>query len=116
MSTVIHNKKDIVTINNVDIDKLKTFAKNDPDKRARICLHKDKDALVHEMIIVFYKDSIIKPHRHFNKSESYHIIEGELKIVFFDDKGTETDSIILSSKRQRYPHLCRISSNFLISC
>ena len=84
MSTVIHNKKNISSFNNVDLDELKLLAKNDPDKRARICLHKDDSELVHEMIIVIYEGSEIIPHRHIDKSESYHIIEGELKIVFFD--------------------------------
>ena len=110
MSTVIHNKKDIVSINKIDIDELKILAKNDPDKRARICLHKDDEEPVQEMIIALYKDCYIIPHRHINKSESYHIIEGELKIIFFDDNGTKIDSVILSSRRHQYPHLCRISN------
>ena len=111
MSTVIHNKKNISSFNNVDLDELKLLAKNEPDKRARICLHKDDSELVHEMIIVIYEGSEIIPHRHIDKSESYHIIEGELKIVFFNDKGIENDSVILSSKRHQYPFLCRISNN-----
>src|SRR5262249_54417647 len=56
-------------------------------RRARLCLHHSADERVHEMIIVFHRDTIIRPHRHRDKTESYHVILGELDIIFFDDGG-----------------------------
>ena len=42
------------------------------------------------MIIVFHRGAVIRPHRHRGKTESYHIIFGELDIVRFDDEGLPT--------------------------
>lgn len=36
------------------------------------------------MLIVMAKGSYIRPHKHKNKSESFHIIEGLLDVIVFD--------------------------------
>ncbi len=56
-------------------------------KRIRLCTHKDVDDTLHEMIIVLMKDTYIRPHKHLNKSESFHIIEGYADVIIFDDAG-----------------------------
>lgn len=68
-------------------DELKRAAAASPLKRARKCLHPDDDALLHEMLIVFHRDTIVHPHRHSVSSESHHLIFGEVDIVLFDDAG-----------------------------
>lgn len=45
------------------------------------------------MIIAMHKSSYVRPHKHIDKSESFHIIEGELDVVFFHDSG-EIESIL----------------------
>ena len=70
------------------IFELKKIALSHPLKRSRLCLHKDRNDPVQEMIIVAHKDSYIEPHRHpLNKPESYHIIEGVLEVKIFSDQG-----------------------------
>jgi len=69
------------------IGRLKEEAQKAPFRRARLCLHHDHTDPVHEMFIVFCRDSIVPIHKHLNKSESFHVIEGELDIVIFDDDG-----------------------------
>lgn len=77
----------IVSISGKEIDFLKTEAGRSIRKRARICAHRsDKDPL-HEMVIVIMSGSYIHPHRHLEKSESFHIIEGEVDIVVFREDG-----------------------------
>ena len=39
------------------------------------------------MTIILGKESYIRPHKHEGKTESFHIIEGKLSVVFFDEKG-----------------------------
>ena len=85
MSTVIRNNQDTIYIDKKKLEELKILAQNDPNKRARICLHKNDEEMVQEMIIAFCKDSYIRPHRHIDKSESYHIIEGRIEIIFYND-------------------------------
>ena len=111
MSTVIRNTQDTIYIDKKKLEELKILAQNDPNKRARICLHKDDGEMIQEMIIAFCKDSYIRPHRHIDKSESYHIIEGRIEIIFFNDNGIEIDKVVLSDKIDEHPFLFRISNS-----
>jgi len=90
---------------------LKKKATESKLKRARICLHKSLDEKVQEMIIVFCKESYIRPHKHVNKSESFHLIEGELQVVFFDNEGKIINKINLSSYSKEKYFIYRLSSD-----
>jgi len=89
------------------IDLLKRAADASPMKRARICLHKSSEETVHEMLIVLSQGGYIRPHRHLNKAESFHLIEGEASILIFDDDGNVTHQTALS-KKLGAPFLYRI--------
>ena len=108
MSTVIRNNQDTIYIDRKKLDELKILAQKDPNKRARICLHKNDEEMVQEMIIAFCKDSYIRPHRHIDKSESYHIIEGRIEIIFYNDNGIEIDKVVLSDRMDEHPFLFRV--------
>ena len=60
------------------------------NKRARICLHKNEKDRLHEMIIILSKETYIRPHKHLNKAESLHVIEGTADVIFFNNKGKVT--------------------------
>ena len=77
------------------IAKLKADAACEPLRRARLCLHPDPSHHLHEMVIAFTQESYVRPHRHRNKCESMHVIEGELDVVFFDDYGKETNRVCM---------------------
>ena len=111
MSTVIRNNQDTIYIDRKKLEELKILAQKDPNKRARICLHKDDGEMIQEMIIAFCKDSYIRPHRHIDKSESYHIIEGRIEIIFYNDNGIEIDKVVLGDKIDEHPFLFRISNS-----
>ena len=87
----------IVQIGTEEIAFLKKQAQSNRRKRARICAHKNNDDLLHEMIIAISASSYIHPHRHVGKSESFHIIEGDVDVVIFDDGGAVVDVIELGS-------------------
>ena len=84
---IFHDQEDIVLVDREKIEFLKRKAINNRRKRARLCAHKDTDDPVHEMIIVHARGNYIPPHKHINKSESFHLIEGSVDLVFFDDEG-----------------------------
>ena len=71
--------------------------------RVRSCAHRSAKDPLHEMIIAFRRDSYIQPHRHFDKSEAFHVIEGQVDIVLFDRRGRIRDVIPLGpcSKARR---------------
>jgi cupin fold WbuC family metalloprotein len=66
---------------------LKSAALKSKRKRARICAHLTNEDLLHEMIIVIGSQSYIQPHKHEQKSESFHIVEGIVDVVIFEDDG-----------------------------
>jgi len=84
---IFQSDQPIVKLSKNEITFLKSEAINSGKKRARICAHHSNDDLLHEMIIAICSDSYIHPHRHLKKSESFHIIEGEVDIVIFSDSG-----------------------------
>jgi len=87
MKEVFHNRDDVALVDETWITLLKARALQTPLRRSRLCLHRAADDVVQEMIIVMCKDVLVRPHRHKAKTESFHMIEGILDIVLFDDKG-----------------------------
>lgn len=70
-----------------DLAALKAAAAASPLRRARICAHPNPEDALHEMVIVMAGDAYIRPHRHRNRSETFHIIDGRLTLLLFDDRG-----------------------------
>ena len=77
----------IVRISRADIQALKDQALRNPRQRIRICAHKDTLDRLHEMLIVHTRSTYVRPHKHLNKSESFHVIEGSADVVIFDEAG-----------------------------
>ena len=94
---IFYSKNSIEFINYKHINFLKKNLKFAKRKRARICLHNSDKSKLHEMIIILAKDTYIRPHKHFNKAESLHVIEGSADAIFFDDKGN-----IIKKKKTRW--------------
>lgn len=90
---VFYSDPDVAEVTADWYERLKSNALGAKRKRSRLCLHHDDEDLLHEMIIVFHRDAVIRPHRHRGKSESCHVIFGELDIIFFDDNGHPTRMI-----------------------
>lgn len=77
----------IVVLGDEEISFLRDRALSSQRQRARICAHRRSDDPLHEMFIALTKRSYIRPHRHRAKSESFHIVEGKVDVVLFDDDG-----------------------------
>lgn len=77
----------IAEVTKDDIQWLKEKALTNKRERIRLCAHLSTENAVHEMLIVHTKGTYIPPHKHPGKSESFHMIEGDLDIVVFDDQG-----------------------------
>jgi len=84
---VYYPDTDIVLVSRKDIDGLKLLASANSRERVRLCAHRDISDEIHEMLIVIGKDNYIRPHRHLNKSETFHVIEGTADILLFTDEG-----------------------------
>jgi cupin fold WbuC family metalloprotein len=98
----------VVNVGRSDVEFLRERVHGNARKRVRLCAHKETDDKLHEMFVVYVKETYIKPNKHLGKDESLHILEGLADLVFFDDEGNVTDVVSLgeySSGRQFY---CRI--------
>lgn len=107
----------IVRLGDEEIEFLKRQAQASPRRRARICAHKTNEDPLHEMVIAISASSYIHPHRHLDKSESFHIVDGEVDVAVFDDEGRVIDVIQLGrpgSGRNFYYRLSRSAFHTLL--
>lgn len=100
----------IVRVSGADIASLKQQALTNPRQRIRICTHPDTSDRLHEMLIVHTRGTYVRPHKHLNKSESVHIIEGEVDVVFLDDAGAVSDVVRLGDYRSGREFYYRVGS------
>jgi cupin fold WbuC family metalloprotein len=78
----------IVRLTAADLAVVENAAINNARKRARLCAHMGHSDPLHEMLICLARDTYVRPHRHKGKSESFHMIAGELHVVLFHTDGT----------------------------
>ena len=121
---VYYSTDDIAKLSKKDINFLKEKMLSNNLQRIRICAHKGIDDKIHEMFIVLRKSTYIRPHKHLNKSESFHLVEGRAKIVVFDSEGNIKDVICVDNydsgekfyyrMNNAYYHTVLAMSDFLV--
>lgn len=92
-------EEDIIKISSKDIEFLETKAASSRRGQARLCAHRSNESSLHEMIIALAKKTYVRPHKHLGKSESFHIIKGNLKVVIFDEQGNVWKAINMGDYR-----------------
>jgi glucose-6-phosphate isomerase len=93
---ILHALADIEVVGEGQLAHLKQLAWSDPKRRARISLSEHKDG-IQEMVIALAKDSYVRPHRHpSHKSESYHLMDGEMLVRIFEEDGKVKEEIKLN--------------------
>lgn len=100
--------KGSVSIDDALIASLKNRLKETGSGLIRVCLHAGPEATLHNMVIVQRRDITFKAHKHLAKEESYHMLEGKLRIDFFDAKGQATGSTVIGAPGTGLPMLCRV--------
>jgi cupin fold WbuC family metalloprotein len=90
------------------IDFLKQVASTTPRRRARFCAHPSANSDQHDMLIVSHRDTYIAPHRHFGKSETFTVLEGDVDIILFDEQGTVTELITMGAPSSGKPFFYRM--------
>ena len=90
------------------LQELKQRAGGNVRQRIRLCAHTDVADLLHEMFIVHAKRAYIRPHKHLNKSESYHLIEGAVDCVVFDEAGRVTEVVPMAASPSKRAFFCRV--------
>ncbi|MCZ6523139.1 MAG: WbuC family cupin fold metalloprotein [Alphaproteobacteria bacterium] len=90
-----------------EISALVETARGEGRRVARLCLHRDPDEAVQEMVIAIARGAYVCPHRQPPKRKSYVVLEGSLAVVFFDEGGAITQVTELSATD---PGRCRLLS------
>jgi len=88
-------KDSIVAFGDEELEFVKKAAAKSERGRARICAHHTSEDLLHEMLIAITPRSYIRPHRHLEKSESFHVVEGIVDVIVFSENGDITKIIEL---------------------
>ena len=108
---VYYIKAGHVIIQNEEIEFLKQALKTNPRGRVRICAHKDDADSTHEMIIAVAKKSYLRIHKHINKHESFHILDGIVDVVQFNQEGAIINIVRLGTRESGYPFFYRMSND-----
>lgn len=87
----------IASIGCEEIEFLRREAAGHSKGRVRINLHPDNADSLHEMFIAIRPDSYVRPHKHPNKSEAFHIVYGEADIIIFEDDGSIREIVHLAA-------------------
>lgn len=109
MSSVFRQQDHVIVVGEEWIERVKASARAEPLRRARLNLHHHESDVVQEMIIAFCDDTLIVPHRHLGKSEAFHMVEGRLDVVLFDDDGKVTQRVRLGAAGSGLPTLYRLN-------
>lgn len=99
----------ILRVSRTDVEFLKVGAEKNERKRIRLCAHQEVGDRLHEMLIVHTKDTYVRPHKHLNKSESVHIIEGRVDVIIFDETGNISEVIHMGDYASGSRFFCRMS-------
>ena len=84
-----------VKIDAAVIGELKEVSERRGGSNVRVCLHAGPDAVHHDMIILENQGKYYRPHKHDDKGEAFHIIEGRMGIFAFDESGAVIDAVVL---------------------
>jgi cupin fold WbuC family metalloprotein len=101
----------LVEVGGDDLALLRADAFAAPRRRARLCAHPGPEDRLHEMIVALDRRSYVRPHRHGGKSESFHMIEGELDLFLFDDDGSVRRVVRLGEHRSGRPFFFRLTED-----
>jgi cupin fold WbuC family metalloprotein len=105
---VLYAADEVVTVSREQVDELVTASRTTPRERIRLCTHRDTADPVHEMLIVHAAGTYVRPHKHVDKAESFHVIEGRVDVVLFDEQGALKDVIRMGDYATGLPFYYRI--------
>ncbi len=106
---VYYPAEPVVLVTREDIDALAAKASGNRRERARLCAHGSVSDAVHEMLIVHARNAYVRPHKHLHKSESFHIIRGEVDVVLFDEAGKVTRVMVMGAFDSGLPFYYRLA-------
>jgi cupin fold WbuC family metalloprotein len=87
---------------------LRGDVKTSPRQRVRLCTHANMNAKLHEMFVCYMRNTKISRHKHLAKDESFHLLEGELDFIMFNETGDVKEIISMGTKDSGKPFYVRV--------
>lgn len=78
------------------LDSLGEKASSSPRLRANFNFHRSPDAPSQRLLNALEPGTRVPAHRHLSTDETYVVLRGKLRVIFFDDNGNATESRELS--------------------
>lgn len=110
MSNIFFNKDNFISINNDWLDKLAEAAGQSERQVSRLLMHTAPEEGVQEMLIAFTNQCVIVPNHSPAKSESLHVLRGEIALILFDEYGKVSERLIMAPSGSGKPFMYRLSS------
>lgn len=84
------------------IQRVTSLAKESPRLRKNYNFHETLDDSCQRMLNIMLKGTKFDIHRHTNTAESFVLLKGRLDLIYFNDKGEETDRFSLDPLTGNY--------------
>jgi len=84
------------------LDKVTGEAKSSPRLRMNHNFHDSNDAPVQRLLNALEPGTQIPVHRHPLTDETYVLLRGKMRVMYYDNQGLETESVMLDPLNGRY--------------
>jgi cupin fold WbuC family metalloprotein len=98
MKSNILSASGFTTYRRADLCRLTDSAAAASTRRDRILMHGSHKDTIQEMIVALMSDSVVRPHKHPNGSESYYILSGSMEVLWGDSPGHMYHRVKLDSE------------------
>lgn len=89
-------------LDNKLLDEIGKQAQVSPRLRMNYNLHDSLEAKAQRLLNALEVGTVLPIHRHVNTSETYVLLRGRIRVMFYNDLGAETDSFLLDPLRGNY--------------
>lgn len=89
-------------IDNALLDSITLQAKESPRLRMNYNLHESLDSRAQRLFNALEPETMLPAHRHPNTAETYVLLRGKLKVLFYNDKKEVTDEYSLDPLEGNY--------------
>lgn len=86
-----------VCVDQALLAEMKEISTQRDGRNVRICLHSGPEDDHHDMVVLERSGKYYRPHKHAEKGECFHVIEGRLGLLAFDATGGVIDATALGA-------------------
>ena len=84
------------------LDQISVQAKESPRLRMNYNLHESLESKAQRLFNALEPGTVLPVHRHLHTAETYVVLRGKLKVLFYNDGGEVTDTYLLNPLEGRY--------------